>query len=607
MHALKSLVSSFAAIVVSFGGLSLTAQAQIGCNWIPISETYATQVTPGATVTPNATGGAVFQIPAASALVPVHAWYRFQNISTTSPMEFQGDVTVDSFAPPANNVGILEIIQTNLPTALLLLDIRNVNGGQQFVDLEGGAVMGPVTIGIPYQINVIFDLNAGTVSVYINGSLAEQKTGQSGAGELRIGEIAAIAGSGPATVTWSNVHFWTGGSIICNTCNTVTGIGNIPFASPQSGTFGVTWDATPSGSPMNATMSVCLGNQTAYSGLACIVRFNPSGDIDVRNGGTYQSVGTIPYFAGSTYHFAMTVNVPAHTYSVYLSYAPLYLEQLVASNYAFRTEQSAVTSLDTFNINISGGGSVNICNLTVRPPQNKVADPVFNPSAGIYNSAQDVAIASVTPGALIRYTTDGSMPSETSGTLYSGLVQIDSTTTLRAIAYESGWTDSNVTTGTYTIQNVCTTVTGISNIPMPSPQSGTFTVKWDATPSGSPMNATMALANGSQTAYSGLACIARFNPTGDIDARNGGAYQAAATIPYTTGTTYHFRMVVNVPAHTYSVFLDPPPGSLAASQIVASNYAFRTEQGAVTSLNTFNVDVASGGSVSICNLTFTSP
>ena len=46
MHALKSLVSSFAAIVVSFGGLSLTAQAQIGCNWIPISETYATQVTP---------------------------------------------------------------------------------------------------------------------------------------------------------------------------------------------------------------------------------------------------------------------------------------------------------------------------------------------------------------------------------------------------------------------------------------------------------------------------------------------------------------------------------------------------------------------------------
>jgi len=232
---------------------------------------------------------------------------------------------------------------------------------------------------------------------------------------------------------------------------------------------------------------------------------------------------------------------------------------------------------------------------------------VFNPSAGIYNSAQDVAIASVTPGALIRYTTDGSMPSETSGTLYSGLVQIDSTTTLRAIAYESGWTDSNVTTGTYTIQNVCTTVTGISNIPMPSPQSGTFTVKWDATPSGSPMNATMALANGSQTAYSGLACIARFNPTGDIDARNGGAYQAAATIPYTTGTTYHFRMVVNVPAHTYSVFLDPPPGSLAASQIVASNYAFRTEQGAVTSLNTFNVDVASGGSVSICNLTFTSP
>src|SRR5262249_47861339 len=39
----------------------------------------------------------------------------------------------------------------------------------------------------------------------------------------------------------------------------------------------------------------------------------------------------------------------------------------------------------------------------------------------------------------------------TSGTVYSGPVLISATTTLKAIAYKSGMTDSTVTVGTYTI------------------------------------------------------------------------------------------------------------------------------------------------------------
>jgi hypothetical protein len=80
-----------------------------------------------------------------------------------------------------------------------------------------------------------------------------------------------------------------------------------------------------------------------------------------------------------------------------------------------------------------------------------VATPAFSPVAGTYTSAQTVTISSTTSGASIRYTTDGSTPSATAGNLYSGPLALGSTTTLKAIAYKTGFTNSAVKSGTYTI------------------------------------------------------------------------------------------------------------------------------------------------------------
>ena len=82
----------------------------------------------------------------------------------------------------------------------------------------------------------------------------------------------------------------------------------------------------------------------------------------------------------------------------------------------------------------------------------QVAAPVFTPGGGTYTTAQNVSISSATSAVSIRYTTDGiTMPTETIGTIYSGPVNISSTTTLKAIAYKSGMTDSAVTSEAYTI------------------------------------------------------------------------------------------------------------------------------------------------------------
>jgi uncharacterized repeat protein (TIGR03803 family) len=82
------------------------------------------------------------------------------------------------------------------------------------------------------------------------------------------------------------------------------------------------------------------------------------------------------------------------------------------------------------------------------------AAPVFSPAPGTYASAQTVTVASATSGAIIRCTTDGSTPTETNGTVYSGPISINRTTMLKAIAYVSGIaSDSPVTSGFYAITN----------------------------------------------------------------------------------------------------------------------------------------------------------
>jgi len=83
--------------------------------------------------------------------------------------------------------------------------------------------------------------------------------------------------------------------------------------------------------------------------------------------------------------------------------------------------------------------------------QQQAATPSFTPAAGTYSTSQSVTISTTTSGATIRYTTDGSTPSETTGTVYSSPVSISATATLKAIAFESGFTDSAVASATYTI------------------------------------------------------------------------------------------------------------------------------------------------------------
>lgn len=132
------------------------------------------------------------------------------------------------------------------------------------------------------------------------------------------------------------------------------------------------------------------------------------------------------------------------------------------------TTWASINELDLFGV-AAGGGTV--------------VTPTFSPGGGTYASAQSVTISTTTSGASIRYTTDGTTPTSTTGTLYTGPVSVSATTTLKAIAYASGMTDSAVASATYTISTGGTTLRREAESYNAS-TGGTFTIKSDANASG---------------------------------------------------------------------------------------------------------------------------
>lgn len=129
----------------------------------------------------------------------------------------------------------------------------------------------------------------------------------------------------------------------------------------QTRRFHAEFDATPSASPIDAVVGLGSGSASRFDQLGAIVRFSPTGTIDVRAGSVYRADVIQPYQAGTQYHLRMDTDVRTHTYSVWLrdnfgGYTAL------ARNYPYRTEQAGVARLNNVASKVdSPTGSLEIC------------------------------------------------------------------------------------------------------------------------------------------------------------------------------------------------------------------------------------------------------
>ncbi len=393
------------------------------------------------------------------------------------------------------------------------------------------------------------------------------------------------------------------------TCLTSAGAWQHSAFAAQTGSFSAEFDAIPESANIDGVTGLSSGPAADFTGLAAIVRFNGAGFIDARNGGAYAANAPIPYSTGATYHFRLVIDMPSRSYSAYVR-AGSSPEQLVGSNFAFRTEQIAASSLDNLSL-LADVGSHTACRLTVAS-ESMACLYAISPQSQSFNSTGGTGSIAVTApvGCAWSAESNASWLTITSGSSGSG----DGTMTFSVAPNSTGAALS----GTLTVAGEtfataveaavepgpepdpsCLTSAGAWESQLFAAQTGSFTAEFDATPESANIDGVTGLSSGPATNFTSLAAIVRFNGRGFIDARNGGVYAALGPIPYSAGLTYHFRFVVSVPSHTYSVFVNS--GS-SAEQLIGSDFAFRNEQGTATVLDNLSL-YAWPGSHTACNLT----
>ncbi|MDP3544236.1 MAG: Ig-like domain-containing protein [Elusimicrobiota bacterium] len=389
---------------------------------------------------------------------------------------------------------------------------------------------------------------------------------------------------------------------------------NTAFAS-QTAPFGATFDAIPGGARIDGVTGLSLGAAADYKHLAAIVRFNNAGYLDARNGGVYAADARVPYTAGAAYRFRLTVDPGARRYSVYVA-PPGAAERLLALNYSFRAEQALTSSLSNWSMQ-AGTGSHQVCRfaLTAAPSAPDTTPPAVSltaPAPGAVLSGVATVSASATDAvavAGVRFLLDGANLGEEDTqapyqAAWNTAVSADGAHLLAAVARDAAGNKATSAPVTVTVKNAAAPACLASapqwkSTPFPA-QSAPFTAAFDAVPGASRIDAVTGLSLGAASGYASLAAIVRFNNTGYLDVRNGGAYGADASIPYNAGARYRLRLTVDPAARVYSVYVTPPGGP---ERTLASNYAFRSEQSAVSRLDGWALQSGTG-SHQVCAFAF---
>lgn len=175
------------------------------------------------------------------------------------------------------------------------------------------------------------------------------------------------------------------------------------------------------------------GGGTVTTSTAATPTFSPAA-------GTFtsaQSVSLSDATAGASIYYTADGTTPSSASTLFSSTTPIVV--------------SATTTIKAIAV-ATGYLNSGVASATYTINLPAAATPTFSPAPGTFTSAQMVSLADTTTGAVIHYTVDGSTPSANSTVFTTGTpIVVNATATINAIAVASGFSNSAVATGTFTI------------------------------------------------------------------------------------------------------------------------------------------------------------
>ncbi len=237
-----------------------------------------------------------------------------------------------------------------------------------------------------------------------------------------------------------------GGGVHINTCSHVVVSGDgtsytfVPTSTDGPGVEGVMVEAS-------GTVAAQIGY--SYSG-------NPPGNVSVTSSPSLvpSVIGTLPL----SFTSGGAISTPGDASWITLQ-SDGGLGAFMSGSLTTNTTTPISTTFHYFYSNF--GNSLQELLLLV--PGSFAATPVTSVAAGSYASMQSVVLSDSSPGAIIHYTLDGSIPT-CSSAVYATPIRISATATLSFMACAAGYANSAIQTATYVVGGG--TLAGISLGPM---------------------------------------------------------------------------------------------------------------------------------------------
>ena len=387
----------------------------------------------------------------------------------------------------------------------LRLDIEDAlgfNGGiPSALNINGGLVTSAdVANTTPVQSGgTSFRVTLPTLNFY-GGTLSSGVNNQGDiyGGSYLLNGVNTYSNSATAVINAYSVSFNNGdGTFTVAAGNTPSGV-DLEVSSQLGGWFGgfsltkagagvMELDQSSTPSAVNVNAGTLILNGTLGTGPITVganAKFLASGSLNgaiaVSTGGTFGvgytnissliSYSTVTFNSGSTNYMKISKNGGSAQYDQVQNLTSVtFAGTLVVSN--ITSDATPLTSGDTFSFFPSSAGYSGNFSSVVLPAlpvglgwdisqlnngiitvSSSAAPPTFSPAPGGYAGALTVTIISLTPGATIYYTTDGSTPttSSPSGTTpVSVMLPANTNLTIQAFALKTGYSASSVSSASY--------------------------------------------------------------------------------------------------------------------------------------------------------------